>query len=292
LTPIRLRHIRITLFERVPVPASTALSVSSINRPLLLLALALGLATVSATAVSARSPGRECRGTPPLKALFITGGVYHDYDKLAPFLTTQLRRRINIRFDVINNLDPLKSEHFADGYDVIVYDLCLDDADPVALDHAIQVGRQGKPTVFIHCAIHSFRNSSKVHEWEEYVGPRSKFHDTFGAFATQKVGAANPITQNFPDDWKTSGDELYQTIELIPGTQPLLSAKSPLDGRVHFVCWIHTYGRARVFATTLGHDSETANSPAYLQLLANGLLWASDELAADGSPKNCYAAAK
>jgi type 1 glutamine amidotransferase len=193
---------------------------------------------------------------------------------------------------VIHNLEPLKSERFADGYDIIVYDLCLDDADPVALDHAIQVGRRGKPTVFIHCAIHSFRNSSKVHEWENYVGLRSKFHDTFGAFATQKVGEANPITQSFPDDWKTSGDELYQTIELIAGTQPLLSAKSPLDGRVHFVCWIHTYGKARVFATTLGHDSETANSPAYLQLLANGLLWVSDELAADGSPKNCYAAAK
>ncbi|MGB8011890.1 MAG: ThuA domain-containing protein [Terriglobales bacterium] len=230
--------------------------------------------------------------TPPLKALFITGGVFHDYDKLAPYLTSQLSKLINIKFDVITNLNPLTSEHFADGYDVIVYDLCLDDADHVALEHAIQVGRLGKPTVFIHCAVHSFRNSPMVHEWENYVGLRSKFHDAFGPFATLKAGADNPITENFPNDWKTSGDELYQTIELLTGTQPLLTAKSPVDGRVHIVCWTHTYGKGRVFATTLGHDSETAESPAYLRLLSVGLLWTCDKLAADGQPKRGYAGAR
>ena len=268
----------------VPSPISNVSGkFSTITNFTLFVLLQFALLTASPAATPASR--REASATPLLKALFITGGVYHDYDKLAPYLTSHLSELINIRFDIISDFKKLDSKHFADGYDLIVYDFCLDDADPIALDHALQVGRKGKPTVFIHCAIHSFRNSSKVHEWEDYVGLRSKFHDTFGPFRTQKVTTCNSIVDGFPDDWKTSGDELYQTIKVLPKTQPLITAKSPADGRVHIVAWTHSYGRARVFATTLGHDSETAESPAYLRLLANGILWACDKLDDDRNPR-------
>src|ERR1700722_11583608 len=84
---------------------------------------------------------------PPLKALFVTGGGYHDYAKLVPFLTTNLSQLINIKFDAVYNMDPLKSDKFADGYDVVVYDVCFDEADPVTLENAIKVARAGKPSV-------------------------------------------------------------------------------------------------------------------------------------------------
>lgn len=229
---------------------------------------------------------------PPLKALFITGGGYHDYAKLAPFLTTNLSQLANVKFDVAFNLDVLKNEKFADGYDVVVYDVCFDEADPILLENALKVAQAGKPSVMIHCAVHAFRKSSQVHEWENYCGMRSKVHDPFQPFATEKLDAQNPITLSFPADWKTPGDELYQTIELIEGSHPLLRAKSPRDGREHTVCWIHTYGQGRVFATTLGHDFKTAESPNYLHLLANGLLWTCDKLDNEGKPKPGYAAAK
>lgn len=258
-------------------------SSSSILRLCLLVPIGLTLFAVSNAAAQASSG-------PPLKSLFVTGGVYHDYDKLSPYLTSHLSQLINIRFEIITDLSRLSNANFADGYDVIVYDLCLDDVDRIILDHAIRAGFEGKPTVFIHCGIHSFRNSQKIREWENYVGLRSKFHDTFGPFSTQKTDPASPITKSFPSDWKTSGDELYQTIEVISGTQPLLTAKSPLDGRVHIVAWVHNYGKGRVFATTLGHDFETANSPAYVRLLANGLLWTCNKLSANGAPEAGYAA--
>jgi type 1 glutamine amidotransferase len=237
---------------------------------------------------SALAVGQIAETTPALKALFITGGVYHDYKKLPRLLTSKIGQMDNVKFDIVTGLDVLKNAKFADGYDVIVYDLCYDDIDAGELDNALNVGHDGKPTVFIHCAVHSFRNSPKIHEWENYVGLRSKVHDKFGPFSVEKVGAHNPITDSFPGDWKTRGDELYQTIEVIAGTEPLLTAKSPRDGRVHTVCWTHTYGQGRVFATTLGHDTKTAKSPAYQRLLANGLLWACDKLDADGKPKPGY----
>ncbi len=265
------------------------ISHDALRDPLILFAmLTLLLAPCCAPSLAAQTPP----STPPLRALFVTGGVFHDYDQLAPFLTTALSQIININFTVLTDFDALQNQHFADGYDVIVYDLCLDDAKAAALNNAITVGRLGKPTVFIHCAVHSFRNTPQVREWENYVGLRSKFHDTFGPFATHKVDPVSPITKNFPADWKTTGDELYQTIERIPGSTPLLTAKSPVDGRVHVVCWTHTYGLSRVFATTLGHDAATANSPAYIRLLASGLLWTVDKLRSDGQPAAGYAVTK
>jgi len=103
-----------------------------------------------------------------------------------------------------------------------------------------------------------------------------------------KLDRDDPITRFFPDEWKTPGDELYQTISIEPQSHPLLKAKSPVDGREHVVGWTRTFGRGRVFATTLGHDMKTAGSPDYLQLLANGLLWACGKLGEDGKPLAGY----
>lgn len=218
----------------------------------------------------------------PLKALFLTGGGYHDYQKLTPFLTNSLGQRVNMAFDVDFSLARLDNKNFAQAYDVVIYDVCFVNAEDAQLDNALNAIRSGKPAVMIHCSVHSFRNSPKVHQWEAGVGMRSKVHDAFGPFQTEKMDAASPILAGFPDDWRTPGDELYQTIEFPKGSHALLSAKSPADGRVHIVCWTQTFGQGRVFATTLGHDMKTTDDPAYLGLLARGLLWACDKLEPDG----------
>ena len=224
-------------------------------------------------------------GKPPLKALLIAGGGYHDYAKLVPYIVSNMDNYINIHIDVRTNLDSLKRDKFADGYEVVIYDVCWDNADSVLLENAMKVGQAGKATVMIHCSVHAFRHSDKVHLWEEFCGMRSKVHDPYEGFSTEKLDPASPITKFWPDDWKTPGDELYQTIEFLPGSHALLRAKSPHDGREHIVCWTHMYGKGRVFATTLGHDFKTLQSPQYMQLLANGILWSCDRLAEDGKPK-------
>lgn len=243
-------------------------------------AFACGLFSLVAAASAA--------GQPPLKALFLTGGGYHDYKTLAPHLTTNMSALVNVTFDVKFDMEVLKNPQFADAYDVVVYDLCFDEADGPLLDHALAVIRAGKPTVMIHCSVHAFRRSDRVHEWENCCGMRSKVHDPFQPFGTQKLDPDNPITRHWPADWKTAGDELYQTIEFLPGSKPLLRAKSPRDGREHIVCWTSTYGKGNVFATTLGHDMKTAAQPDYLQLLARGLLWTCGKLDAAGHPAPGY----
>ena len=252
----------------------------------------LFLLSVSLNFLPSISHAADAKATARLKALFLTGGGYHDYQKLAPFLTTNLSQLVNVKFDISFDMEKLKDGHFADGYDLVVYDVCFDEMDKAILENALKVTRDGKPAVMIHCAVHAFRKSGQVHEWENLCGMRSKVHDRFEPFTTEKLDPVHPVTKNFSADWKTPGDELYQTIELIPGSHPLLKAKSPQDGREHTVCWVHAFGKGRVFATTLGHDFKTAESPDYLHLLSAGLLWACDKLNPDGTPKPGYEAMK
>ena len=224
----------------------------------------------------------------PLKALLFVGGGYHDYATLAPHLTKQLAGLINIDFEVKDSLDPLHDAKFADGYDVIVYDWCFDQAPDDVLQNALKTTAEGKPTVMIHCAVHSFRNSPKIADWETCCGMRSKVHDKYEPFAVQKLDAASPITKSFPDGWTTPGDELYQTISIQDDSHQLLKVKSPQDGREHVVCWTYQYQKGPVFATTLGHDMKTSVAPEYLQLLANGILSGCGKLGKDGKPVAGY----
>lgn len=229
------------------------------------------------------------RGGRPLKVLLFVGGGYHDYAALAPHLTTNLSRLINATFDVKTNFDSLHDPKFAEGYDAIVYDWCFDEAPDDVLENALKTTSAGKPTVMIHCAVHAFRRSPKISEWETCCGMRSKVHDRYEPFTVLKLDPSSPITHSFPDKWETAGDELYQTIAIQPESHQLLKVKSPQDGREHIVCWTYQYHKGRVFSTTLGHDLKTAAAPEYLNLVANGLLWTCGKLSADGKPAAGYA---
>ena len=228
----------------------------------------------------------------PLKVLYVTCGGYHDYAAQAPYLTTNISQLVNATFDVRVGLEGLSNPKFAEGYDAVFYNVCEEKASDQVLDNAMQTARNGKPTVMMHCSIHAFRNSPKIKEWETFCGLRSKVHDPYGPFTISKVDQSSPITKFLPQDWKTAGDELYQTIAIDSQSHQLLRVKSPVDGRQHIVCWTSQFGQGRVFCTTLGHDMKTCATPEFCQLLANGLLWACDKLGPDGAPAAGYSAAR
>jgi len=56
------------------------------------------------------------------------------------------------------------------------------------------------------------------------------------------------------------------------------------------VTWTNLYGdkKTRVFSTTIGHNTETVANPRYLDLVARGVLWATNHLADDGTPAPGY----
>ncbi len=244
---------------------------------------------VSLVAFLALSCSLVCSAAPkPIKALFLTGGGYHDYPKLAPHLVNSFGQRVNVTMDIDFTMDRLKNPDFAKNYDVVVYDMCWDDAETVELQNALNTIKAGKPAVMIHCAVHAFRNNKIIHDWEAGVGMRSKVHDPHQPFSTINLDPKNPILAGWPDDWKTSDDELYNTIEFPKTSHALLKSISPKTGKEHIVCWTQTFGKGRVFATTLGHDMHTAENSDYLGLIARGLLWSCDKLDKKGNAKKGY----
>ena len=55
------------------------------------------------------------------------------------------------------------------------------------------------------------------------------------------------------------------------------------------VCiWLNTYGKARVFGTTLGHPQQVIESDVFLDTVARGILWATNHLGDDGKPLPGY----
>ena len=189
-------------------------------------------------------------------------------------------------FDVKYGLDTLKNPKFAEGYDVIVYNFCFaDDKNSEIIENALKATRDGKPTVMIHCAMHTFMASD---EWTDCCGMRTRRHDPYRTFSVIKVAKDHPILRTLPQEWRTPGDELYQTIKLGARSTPLLHGNEAKAKSEHIVAWVSTYGKAKVFATTLGHDLKTINMPEYHRLLANGILWACDKLDKDGKPLPGY----
>jgi hypothetical protein len=243
----------------------------------------------------------------PIKAVLYCGGGFHDYKTMPGVLAGKIQELANVSIDVklMETAEAMAAEFkkpdFGQGYDVIIYDICYgekwQDGD---YDPALKLAESGKPAVFVHCAMHCYRaprdtkaanyeerNAICERKWHALVGMDTRVHDKYGPFATEKVAKDQPIMKSFPDDWKTPGDELYNTVKMTTGT-PLLQAKSPINGKVHTVAWVNQYGKARVFGTTLGHDMKTGADPAYHQLLASGILWACDKLGEDGKPVAGY----
>jgi hypothetical protein len=250
------------------------------------------------------------RAASPIKAVMYVGGGFHDYKTMPGELTAAMSKIANITFDIkpVATAEEMaavfKDPKFGEGYDVIVYDICFgekwEDGD---YDAALKLAQKGKPAVFLHCSMHTYRPPRDKKDprlvqreaiadakWHALVGMDTRVHDKYQPFSTVKVAPDHPILKTFPDHWSTPGDELYNTIKMMPTATPLLNATSPSTKKTHTVAWVNQYGPARVFATTLGHDMKTGSDPNYNRLLAYGILWTCDKLGPDGKPVEGYGA--
>ena len=84
-------------------------------------------------------------------------------------------------------------------------------------------------------------------------------------------------------------DELYKNEVLYPNFVPLAKAWGEDTQKDHFLVWVNTYGKGRVFGTTMGHNNSTMEDPVFLDLVARGLLWSCGKLGENGKPLPGYA---
>tara|TARA_R110002072_G_scaffold4508_7_gene31443 strand:+ start:11013 stop:12137 length:1125 start_codon:yes stop_codon:yes gene_type:complete len=218
---------------------------------------------------------------PTLKALILTSpGVYHNYEQQTWDIGHGIVERANVRFDVsLAEPERWKTTDYSEGYDVLIYNICMaDNQDPdLIANMRRQTEELGVPAVFIHCTMHSFRETDL---WWPLLGLKSKAHEPKRALRQVQNGQ-HPVLTGIPQDWVLSEDELYINLDFTG--QSLLSTVGE-DGKPHTTAWIDYHGLTPIFGTTLGHSEDTMKNTVYQQLIANAVLFVTGNLSSDGQP--------
>lgn len=227
-------------------------------------------------------------GAKPLNALLVIGGCCHDYSKQKDVLKAGLEARANLKVEIAYSPDTstkamfevYAKENWWKAYDVIIHDECSADVkDMTYVESVLAPHRAGIPAVNLHCAMHCYRTGTP--DWFEFCGIQSSRHGPQLPIEISLVDKEHPITKGLPE-WTTIKEELYNNLKVYDSAHALAKGKQQLPNNKvdeHVVIWTNEYrGKARVFNTTLGHNTETVADGRYLDLLTRGLLWSCDKL--------------
>ncbi len=192
-------------------------------------------------------------------------------------------------------------------YDVVVSNFGWNAADwPVATQKALEkFMKAGGGFVSVHAADNSFPNWLEYNKmiglggWgdrNEKAGPyvyytnegelvRDNTPGTAGSHGPQHIipvtvrVSDHPITKGLPKVWLTAKDECYAKLRgpgenmIILATGKDMSGKAPTD-RHEPVLMVLTYGKGRIFHTTLGHDDYSCEGVGFITTFLRGVEWA------------------
>jgi hypothetical protein len=247
--------------------------------------------------------------TKPLKVLLLTGGCCHDYKAQTGILKKGIEARINAEVDEIHVDDestkpalPIYGNpDYGKGYDLIIHDECAADVkDETIVRGVLKPHDEGIPALALHCAMHCYRvgEYTKPQEtgtpgamWFDLLGIQSSGHGSQQPIAISFIDKEHPITKGAAD-WTTVNEELYNNVKIFDTAHPL--AKGKQGDQETVVVWTNLYGakKTRVFCTTIGHNNITVGDDKYLDMIAKGVLWATDKIDENGKAKEGYGKTK
>jgi type 1 glutamine amidotransferase len=248
-------------------------------------------------------PARAADEPKPLRALLVCGGCCHDYEAQKKILSEGISARANVQWTIVHEGIPSPGDdgrkhrvsiyekpNWWAGYDIVLHNECFGAVDDNAFIEGITAAHQaGVPAIMLHCSSHSYR-AGTTDEWRKLVGITSRSHEKNRDLTVKVLKADHPVMKGFPATWLNAKDELYKNEKVWETATPLAQAFGEDTKQDHVVIWVNTYGKARVFSTTLGHGNATMESPVYLDLVTRGLLWATGHLKDDGTPAEGYGA--
>jgi putative heme-binding domain-containing protein len=232
---------------------------------------------------------RQTENKKSIKAMLVTGGCCHDYEKQKKIITEGIQGRCKIKIDwtivhqggtTTDTKIPLyENKDWAKGYDIVIHNECFAGiGDKEWIERVLKPHREGVNAIVIHCAMHTFRNS-KDNDYRDFLGVTSRSHGPHHAFQVENLESNDPIMKGFGQTWDTPTGELYYVDNIGSKATPLARAFNSGGRKKQEVCiWKNEYGKCRVFGTTIGHHNETMSTPKYLNFLTRGFLWAVDKL--------------
>jgi type 1 glutamine amidotransferase len=277
--------------------ASVAAGTSARASRLAPLVLLASLAAI-VWAADGRGVAQGSQAPSPIRALYVTGGGFHDFVAQEKIVPAAVAERVRIDWTVDHtagtSTETLIERHRDTGwskmFDVVLYNMSFSHVvDREWIERLARAHRDsGVGAVILHGAVHSYRRSES-RAWGELMGAFSMRHDRQRPLTVEAVAKDHPILRGLPDKWVTISEELYELERVWPTMTPLAQAYSVESKKYHPIIWTNTHGKARVFVTSLGHNTEMIADRDYLALVTRGLLWTVRLLQDDGTPAPGYA---